>query len=263
MTTTGLLIAGKLYQVPDVNVLAPASAGGPSWCSLSPKDYRMRRGAARQVVLHTTKGDWPQHVIPGAGPGGRARLTADFWRNDPSSSAAQIVIDNDGKVACLADLEYVCAYHATVSNEYSVGIELYQEPGGGIYEAVFAAAVPVVRAICSALCIPFQYTADPYTGHPLQRFLDGAPDFYGVTGHRINTEQRGRGDPGDEIFARLFAAGAEPVIAAQRQDITRGMARQAWLNAHGGALATDGLVGPASLAEAARHGFQSWRDVPC
>jgi hypothetical protein len=278
MEETGLLIAGKLYGVPGVRVLAPAGAGGPTWCALSPGDYRMRRGAAHQVVLHTTKGDWPQHVIPGAGLGGRARLTADFWRNDPSSSAAHIVIDSDGTVACLADLAYACAYHATVSNEYSVGIELYQEPGGGIYEAVYSAAVPVVRTICSALGIPFQFVADPYTGHPLQRFLDGARDFYGVLGHRHNTEQRGRGDPGDEIFARLLAAGAEPVIAAHRQDIALGKARQAWLNTADERarlaqpsnvgwipttpLVVDGIVGPASLAAARRQGYRSWREVP-
>lgn len=260
--TTGLLIAGKLYDVPGVNVLAPAIAGGPSWCALSPKDYRMRHGRPHQVVLHTTKGDDPQHVIAGAGPGGKARATADFWRNDPSSSAAHIVVDNDGTVACLADLAYVCAYHATVSNEFSVGIEMYQEAGGGIYEAVFTAAVRVVPVICSALGFPLQYVADAYTGHPLQRFLDGAPDFYGVLGHRHNTEQRGRGDPGDEIFTRLLAAGAEPVLTAQRQDLDRGVARQRWLNARGAALAVDGQAGPASIAAARAQGFERWADVP-
>src|SRR5690606_41324392 len=62
-------------------------------------------------------GLWPQHVIPGAGKGGRDRVVADFWRNDPTHSAAHLVVDTDGSVACLADLARDAAYHATVGGD--------------------------------------------------------------------------------------------------------------------------------------------------
>lgn len=258
----GLLIAGRIVPVPGLTVIPPASHGGPDWCALDPGDYRMRQARCRQVVLHTTKGDEPQHVKPGKGAAGAARNVAEFWHRDPTHSAAQLVIDRDGTVLCLADLAEHEAYHATVSNAYSVGIEMYQELDDGIYEAVFDAARLLVPALCVALDIPFNVVADQYNGHPLPRFLDGAPDFYGVCGHRNNTEQRGRGDPGDEIFRRLIAAGGEPTIAQQGQDLMRAKARQRYLNAHGAALTVDGLAGPASLAAARTQGFLRWSNVP-
>lgn len=270
MTTSGgLLISGRLVPVPGLAIIPPASVGGPSWCALDPGDYRTRAGRPHQVVLHTTKGDEPQHVKPGKGLAGAARNVAEFWHRDPTHSAAQIVIDRDGTVLCLADLVAAEAYHATVSNAYSVGIELYQEADLGIYEAVYDAAVLLVPALCDALDIPFTVVADEYTGHPLQRFLNGAPNYYGVLGHRCNTEQRGRGDPGDEIFARLIAAGGEPVQASEREDIELAIRRQEWLNAADAKagdtyrpLVVDGLCGAASLATARRQGFTRWRDVP-
>lgn len=258
----GLLIAGKLVSVPGVNVIPPASHGGPVWCALSAGDYQLRRKRVRQVMAHSTKGDDPQHVIPGKGPGGRAKSTFEFWQRDPVHSAAHIVIDNNGDVACGADLSTICAYHATVSNEYAVGIELYQESDNGIYEAVFDAMVKLAPFLCEALDIPDQIVADPYSGHSIPRFLDGAPDWYGICSHRDNTEQRGRGDPGDEIINRLIASGIEPALAGSRQDITRGKARQTYLNARGGHLDVDGIAGPASLAEARRRGYTRWSTVP-
>lgn len=109
-------------------------------------------------------------------------------------------------VACLGDLVRDEAFHATVSNPYSVGIELYQEADGGIWEASYVALIRIAEVLCDALGIPFQVVADPYTGHPLARFLDGGPAYRGILSHRDNTEQRGRGDPGDEaITPRRFS----------------------------------------------------------
>lgn len=269
MTSGGMLVAGRLIPVEGLNILPPASRGGPAWCQLSPGDYKARKLRCRQVVVHSTKGGEPQHVVPGAGPGGRAEHTFEFWFRDPTHSAAQIVIDNDGTVACGADLADVCAYHATVSNEYSVGIEMYQEADNGIYEAVYRTMAILAPAICAALDFPFSVVADAYNGHPLPRFLYGAPDFYGVLGHRDNTEQRGRGDPGDEIYRRLIAADGEPVLASYRQDVTLARRRQLALNqidAKAGSilrpLVVDGEPGPASMATMRRLGFARWRDVP-
>lgn len=266
-----LLIDGKLVPVPGVTVIPPASHGGPSWAALGPRDCRPRKTTwTRALVAHTTKGAPRQYVKPGGGPGNRERNVAEFWRDDPAYSGAHIVIGSDGTVACLADLARVCAYHATVSNDWSVGIELYQEADGGVHEAVFAAAVPVMLAICEALAIPFQFVADAYRGHPFARLLNGGPDVVGIYGHRANSENRGWGDPGDEIFLRLAAAGCEPVTINDRRDLDLGKQRQAALNAADAKagrtfrpLVVDGVVGPASIAVARRQGYKRWRDVGC
>lgn len=268
---SGLLIAGRMVPVPGVTVIPPAPIG-PSWASLDPGDYRMRRTSwVRQVMLHTTKGTWPQPILPGAGPGNSARVVADFWRGDSAHSAAQLVVDTDGTIVCLCDLAYVAAYHAEASNDYSVGIEMYQVAGGGVYQATIDATVWLVETLCDAIGIPFQLHAGLYHGDPLrrmeitvggQRQQLGGPDCVGVLGHRNNTSNRGRGDPGDAICAALIAAGAEPLDYATGQDLDVGRARQRHLRGLGEPIVADGLVGPASMAAARRRGFARWSQVP-
>jgi hypothetical protein len=268
---TGLLVQGKLVPVAGLHVIPPASHGGPAWATLDPGDYRARTTPwIRQVILHTTKGLWPQSVLPGAGPGGRTRWVAEFWRGDAAHSAAQLVVDTDGTVACLCDLVRAASYHAQGSNPWSVGIEMYQEASGGIYDATLFATSLLVQALCDVLSIPPQIPRGPYRGAPLARMETlrgaerrqlGGPDVVGVLGHRDNTRTRGRGDPGDEIWTRLAARGFEPVDYAAGEDLAIGRQRQAALIARGERLVADGLVGPASLAAARRQGFARWRDV--
>src|SRR5262245_59524820 len=167
--TGGLLIAGRSVPVPGLTIIPPAPAG-PHWASLDPGDYRMRQTSwVRQIILHSTKGAWPQTILPSAGPAGKAQAVADFWRGDPTHSAAHIVIDLDGTVVCLADLAYVAAYHAEMANDHSIGVELYQLAGGGLYQATIDAATKLVPAICDAIGIPFQIHHAPYRNEPLPR----------------------------------------------------------------------------------------------
>lgn len=264
MTATGLLIAGRKVLVPGVEVI---NSTDTDWCKLNAGDYRARKTKwCRQVILHTTKGADKQYVRAGSGQRGAGMLVEEFWRKDATHSAAQIVVDRDGLVLCLGDLQYTAAYHATVSNDLSVGIEMYQEADGGVYEATLEATANLVRAICDAMAIPFQYNARKYNGHPIPRMLNGGPDCIGVLSHRDNTEQRGWGDPGDFVFTFLNAAGAEPLDYATGQDLAVGRGRQRWLNENSedvySPLVVDGLVGPASIARAKQLGFKAWRDVP-
>jgi len=137
---TGILIAGHIVEIPGLHVTPPAAAGGPSWACLSPGDCRQRPALwIRQVVVHSTRGRWPQPIIPGAGPGGEAARLADIWNTDPVHSAAQIVVDSAGAVACLCDIVRTTAYHAEGSNPWSVGIEMFQRADGGIYQATIDA----------------------------------------------------------------------------------------------------------------------------
>ncbi len=256
-----LLVGGLFVPVPGIEITAPGPSS-PAWCKLDPGDYRQRRTKwVRQIIIHTTKGLWPQHVIPGAGPDGREKVVADFWRRDMQHSAAQIVIGSNGKVGCLCDLATTAAYHATVSNDISVGIEVYQEKDGGIYEAAIASLGVLVPALCELLSIPFQIPR-VYRGKPFTRMsLDGGPGLVGVFGHRDNTDRRGRGDPGDMAFAELEIRGAERLDFERREDVSVWMRRQQYLVNHGERLTVDGVPGPGTMSAMRRRGFANGRAI--
>jgi hypothetical protein len=253
------------------------------WCRLSTGDYKPRSTTwVRSIILHTTQGRWPQPKRSGAGPGGTMRNTADFWRKDPAHSGAHLGIDNDGTVYCFADLKRHCAYHATTSNDWSVGIEMRQEPNdGAIYEAVLDACAKLVPAICREMGIPFQIAADHYVPDKIiGRMLYGGRDCVGIFGHRdqswlfpgqldVQTRMRyptgyagrGRGDPGDEIYKRLGAAGAEPFVFAGFQDLSAWKRRQRRLNELGAQLVVDGVCGPGTVSAMRKLGFANGRAV--
>lgn len=257
----GLLIGGHVVPVPGLTIRNPTDT---PWCRLDAGDYRARRTPwVRQIIVHTTKGKWPQHVKPGAGAGGRDQWVAEFWRGDPEHSAAQLVVDNDGSIACLTDLAHTCAYHAGLSNDWSIGIEMYQELDGGVHEAVYAATIPLVVALCEQFSIPLQMPSRRYNNAPMGRMVSGGPDMIGVFGHRDNTSRRGRGDPGDEFFRRLELAGAEAFDYELRADLATWRRRQMYLVAmFSERLTVDGKPGPSTIAAMRRHGFASGRAIP-
>lgn len=276
-----VLLAGALVDVPGLRSHPPASRGGPPWCRLGPDDYRMRRAWIRQLIVHTTGGHWPQVVVPGAGPSGHAEEIADMWRGadrgggERVHSGAHAVVDFDGQLYCLADLSDVEAYHAEGSNPWSVGVEMCTRPDGAVYQATVDALVALARRLCwldepGLLPIPAQ-TQTRYAGAPLPRMETGSgasrrnlggPTCCGVLGHRHNTSTRGRGDPGDAVFAALAATGFETPDFYAGEDLAVGAGRQRHLASLGEGLTVDGVVGPATLAAAARRGYARWRDVP-
>lgn len=271
MTSGGLLLSGRLVPVPGLTIVPPASHSGPAWARLDRSDCTSRHEWIRQVIVHTTGGRWPQPILPGQGPGGEAARYADIWQTDPTHSAAHLVVDSAGTVACLADLVECTAYHAEASNRWSIGIEMVQGKDGSLHQATIDATARLVAAICDAIGIPEQMPRGPYHGAPLRHmeFVDaagrrqiGGPGYVGVFGHRDNTSARGRGDPGDAIWTALAARGFEGLDYDSDEDLATGTRRQAVLVARGEQLAVDGLIGPASLAAASRQGFARWRDVP-
>jgi hypothetical protein len=275
---TGLLIAGDLHDVAGLTIIPPASHGGPAWAALDPGDYRVRNtGWVRQLIVHTTGGNWPQPLRPGAGHPGHAAQIAEMWSGrdrgggERVHSAAPLIVDFDGAVACLGDLAYHAAWHAEMSSPLSIGIEMSTLPDGSIYDATLKAAARLVDFLCwPTFPIPRQMPRGPYRGVPLKRMEVGTgetrhqlggPSVVGVLGHRDNTSERGRGDPGDAIWGELASVGFEAVDYAGAEDLELGQRRQAALVARGENLQVDGVVGPASLAAMQRHGFSQWRDV--
>jgi hypothetical protein len=263
-----LLIRGQRVDLPGPETIGP---GDVPWAKLSPEDYRKRdpKDWIRQIIVHTTKGTDPQHVKPGRGSGGRGKQVADYWSGSSQSSGAQLVVDNDGSIACLADLALDMAFHATTSNRWSIGIEMYQELDGGIYEATYASTIALVLFLCERMSIALQTTGRVYNGDAIDRMkFDGGPDMCGVFGHRDNawdfvrkTSSRGRGDPGDEIYRRLALAGWEQLDFEARQDIAVWRLRQRVLNDLGEHLTVDGIAGPATIAAMRRRGFRHGREI--
>lgn len=256
---SGLLIAGILFAVPNVRVIGPHET---PWAHLGVGDSRARHGRPQMVIAHTTKGDWPQTIVEAPGPAGRAERTARMWGDDPTYSGAHGVSGSDGDAACLVDLMFTCAYHATISNDRAIGWEIYQEQHGVIHRPAIASTVRIFDVIAEQCLIPRQYHRKPYAGAPLRRMLvDGGKDCYGFFGHRDNTDRRGRGDPGDEIFLALARAGWEGLDFDAGEDLAIWKKRQALLNAMGEKLVVDGLPGPSTMQAVHRRGFRDGRDV--
>lgn len=275
----GLLIGDRLVPVVGVTVLPPASAGGPAWARLDPGDYMMRPTPwIRQIIVHTTGGLWPQQIRGGSGKPGHAQQIAMMWSGDDRGggdrvhSAAQLVVDFDGSVACLCDLLTTAAYHAEASNPWSIGIEMSTYADGSIQEATLKATAKLIDALCwPTFPIPRQMVRGPYRNRPLSRMersnnIDrvqlGGPDCIGVFGHRDNTSERGRGDPGDAIWTELALLGFEAWDFEAKEDILVAKERQAFLNSRGARLAVDGQCGPQSLLAAENRGFELWSAVP-
>jgi N-acetylmuramoyl-L-alanine amidase-like protein len=276
---SGLLIDGIEVVVSGLRIF---NHNDHPWCRLSAADYKPRSTLwVRQVIAHSTLGKWLQPKRSGAGPGIRARDTAEFWRKDPTHSGAHLLVENNGDVYCFADLKRHCAYHATTSNDFSVGIEMRQESDGAIYEAVYGAMAKLVPAICRELSIPFQIASDPYVpGQIISRMLHGGSDCVGIFGHRdqswvfpnqldVQTRMRypngyagrGRGDPGDDIYLRLRTAGAEPFYFGAFQDLATWKRRQRILNQQGASLKVDGIAGPGTIRAMRALGYQDGRDI--
>jgi hypothetical protein len=207
----------------------------------------------RSIVLHTTKGipgggdRRPQQIRAGLGPeSDRDVKVARYWSTSAERSGAHLIVDADGSIVCTGDLLTECAYHAGPVNDVSIGVEIYQGNDAELYEGQLDVTVALVDWLTRRFGIQRQIP-HRYAG-PLPRFGAGARNAVGVYGHRDVTSARGIGDPGDEIFDRLAAAGYE------RRDFGRGEDLEVWrqrqeelMAASGERLDLDGIPGPGTL----------------
>lgn len=252
-----LILDGKAVDVAGLDVR--------SWLDVASmrvlrEDARPRRTRwVRSIVLHTTQGDEPQRVCPGRGPTGLAARTVAAWGNDSRHAGAHLIVDGDATVWCLADIVRDATFHATSLNEVSVGIELAQTRQLEVWQAQLDAVVVLVDALTRLLGIQRQVHA-PYRGsdHPVPRLAAGGEDCVGVFGHRDQSEDRGKGDPGDAIVLELRRAGYEAWDFAAGRDLAAWRIRQRSLTG----LNEDGVPGPVTVAAVASAGRPHGMWVP-
>jgi len=237
-----LIINGKRYGVTGYAGISFLES--PSVKLMSRSDWRPRPPDKwiRGIVVHTRMG-LPVYVRAGRGPNlGWDTVLAKRFSADDRQASCHIAIDADGSYACLADLRTVATYHAGHVNEITVGIEMYQGNDGSVFMSTLESCVAIVDVLTRVLGIQRQYPlekghcqrlASPTPGASIQTKLaykkggGRGLDFVGVYGHRNVTNNRGLGDPGNEIFDLLKAAGYEGYFIDEGDDLAVWSERQA------------------------------------
>jgi hypothetical protein len=229
--------------------------------TLKPPLWVPRTQWVRQIILHKTLADDPENILGGAGPAGGALTTVQAWHDAwvlrRTPDGAHAVVDFDGTFFQLCDLTLMVTEHAQSSNGWSIGIEMKEKVGGMAYMATLQSTVKAIIRIAREAGVQLQMPRlGSYTGHPIPRMnvagpTPGGPDMVGIFGHRDNTEQRGRWDPGDRIFQMLSDAGVEQFDFAGGEDIATWRERQAAL----GIENPDGIPGPQTVAALKTAGY--------
>jgi hypothetical protein len=203
-----MIVDGRVEPIPGLLPNKQVNYHDEPKLKLKPgEDMRNRRTRwIRSVIMHTTKGIKTQ-VKKGVGPDTKLEeRIARLWSTDGRHAGAHLSIDWDCTVGCHADLVQDAAYHAGCINEFSIGIELFQDKQGTLYSSQLKTAVIVVEWLCKRFQIQRQMLPPSYDKvHP--RLQSGGSNCVGVFGHRHVTTDRGPGDPGDHIFEWLEREG--------------------------------------------------------
>jgi hypothetical protein len=234
MNNTGVIINGLPLFVPglmirnfkdDPNLILPREDG-----------MRRLKEEVTCITLHSTLGA-PDHdlkheqtLLPGNGPSSDAgRALVEMWGTDHRCAGAHAAIDFDRMIYCLADLLVTETYNATSVNPRNIGIEYRQGRAlSEFYQGQLEAGAEFVRWLCIYFGIQLMIPKG-YHNRPIQRLVDGAKDFYGVFGHRDQSNNRGAGDPGDFIMDSIRKIGAEEFDLDAHQDRDVWAKRQTWL----------------------------------
>lgn len=257
-TGTGLVFAGRRVLVPGVNVISWLD--DPDLALDLPEDGRKRRPGhyIQHVVVHTTRGapdrddPRPQTILPGAGPSTRAGYeVVHDQRHNGKHAGEHLVIDHDGTVYQLCDLVTVASYNATTVNDRAIGIEVKQgRKQNEIYVAAGGSLRSTVEVITAEIGIQRQMP-DRYRG-PIPRLARGGRDFWGVYGHRDQTDERSSGDPGDYLMGVLSTLCERHNLLAE-DDRRVWRQRQAALGFRSSSC--DGLPGPLTRAALEKQGY--------
>lgn len=255
-----LIVQGNPVFVEDTKgqrILSASYLEDPRF-KLGKNSFRLRRtNWVRGICLHTRMGIWPI-TLKDESPNRRwDEMVAERWENSGRMAGAHLAVDSDGSFVCMSDLATTATYHAGQVNEYSIGIEMYQDTEGAVHKATLMSTVALVdaitrifgiqRQVCSERQLSLRF-ASPVRGRTKTANLAYHPggregrDFVGIYGHRNCTRNRGLGDPGDLIFQFLKLAGYEEFDADADEDRHVWQSRQAQLGLPEDCL--DGIAGP-------------------
>jgi len=251
---SGVVIAGKVELLP--RGLGPVYnfLERPEIALRAGEDKRPRHGRwVHTIGVHNTK-NRKTRVEPGTGPStDLAGRVARYWSTDRRNAGAHLCVDWDCAVSCHCDLLHDAAYHMGSFNEGSIGIEMYQNDAGTLYEAQIAATVTLIEWLCRRFNIQRQMPAagSSHSAHSkvLARVAAGGTNCVGVFGHWHNSEAK-QEDPGREIFEALAKAGFHEFDFGAEDDLDYWETIQAKLGLH-----ADGIPGPMTCDALQARGF--------
>jgi hypothetical protein len=166
---------------------------------------------------------------------------------------AHLIVDFDGTIYQCADLLSEVTYHATIVNEVSIGIEIYQGSHAELYEGQLQCVLKLLDFITGYFGIQRQFHS-PYNANGLPQRISfnnlAGKDVIGVYGHRDVTTDRSIGDPGDFIFDILKQAGYESFDFSKNEDLPIWKDRQSKLG-----LLADGIPGPNTVKALLKAGY--------
>lgn len=223
-----ILIAGKSFDIPGIKSISRLE---DPIVKLNPEDYTKRQTSwVRSIFFHTTIGDEPVTVTNVQEPDLGLPGTITAWQTDRRHAGAHLLIDLCGTLYCLCDLLYDASYHATTVNQVSIGIEIKQAPDKSTRQIQYDVALALTDFLTKEFGIQRQFHW-PYLGdsNPVKRLAAGGKNAVGIFGHRDQTDQRGKGDPGDYIFRVLHDAGYERMNFELAEDIKTWWQRQTYL----------------------------------
>lgn len=241
-----LVINGNKVLVPGVE--SHCFLDDPTLAFTNKQDYTTRSlGVVPHIMtIHTRLGITKQTIVPGKGPLMNGKFSWDDYAarvmsEDEHASSWHISVGQDGSFTCHLDLATIRAYHAEQINDISVGMEIFQDAEGKIYQASLDTAVKIIdvitrefgiqRMIPKEDKISIRFARDtPGVKHSQQlAYIPGGlkgANYWGVMGHRNSTRNRAAGDPGYVIFQMLKDAGYEEFSIDSQEDINTWKERQ-------------------------------------
>lgn len=204
-----IVLSGQAVELPGSKTFARGEVLGVT-------DGARRWQNPIAVVLHTIHGRRGA-LRPGAGPPGVAERLARYQARTARKVSWHFTVGLDGAVLQSADPGPWSCWHAGHANAWSVGIEMCQEPKGDLYEATIAATVQLCEALAAAYAIPRRVPGPRVPVRRWQPVKEGGGEkrWPGFLGHRNLTREKGLGDPGDQVFDALVAAGFERITASE------------------------------------------------
>lgn len=226
-------------------------------------DTNPRTKWIRAIVLHTVHGK-SGRLLPGNKPSTRAESYAKYQANTSRDVSWDYTIDTDGTIVVSNDpIKHFC-WHATDVNPFTIGIEFVQDDNGDLYRDQMEVGVKFLDVLTRELAkanhpiprqIPMTAGGKPVSG-TIARIVDDkkAQSVTGIYGHRNQTGNKPKGDPGDFIFEALLQAGYKGFNLDANEDVIYWKSIQARLGLSG--ADADGIPGRLTQQKLVAAGYK-------